>query len=272
MDIQRRGLLIGGTAALVGGVSLLTKNIPGFSPAEARANSAVHPYGYPVSGLDVEETRLRGYNGYKGVVLDDGIKHKECSFGSFYAIMSQLQEQVGYPYDQIPLQMMEWASGGVVGFATLCGAVNGACAAIGLICSKADAAGFISDLLTWYEETALPTNIIAPTGDLPQSVAASNLCHTSVTNWCLASGYASGSAERSERCARLAGDVAAMVVSMLNNGRLGLTVPGDKTVCRSCHYKGTDFEGGQFTRGKMGCLTCHNKIKSVPVNGHRGKA
>ena len=100
--------------------------------------------------------------------------------------------------------------------------------------------------------------------------AGGNLCHTSVTNWCNASGYASGSPERSERCARLAGDVVARAVEMLN-GSVVLTgaVPRDKTVCGQCHYKGTDFGGGQFTRGKMDCNTCHTDLKKVARNGHK---
>lgn len=246
-----------------GGVLLHTR--------ETAARTAEHPYGYPASGLDVEATRQLGYDGYKGITLSDGITHKDCAFATFHAIIGQLQDIVGAPYTGIPTQMMEWASGGIAGYASFCGALNGACAAIGLICSNSDAKLFISDLLAWYAETELPTNIIAPTGPLTQSIAETSLCHNSVTNWCIASGYASGSSERSERCARLSGDVAAKVVDLLDNGALGLVVPGDKTVCRSCHYKGTDYAAGQFTRGKMNCLECHNKVKKIPLNGHHGK-
>lgn len=233
----------------------------------AKATQAEHPFGYPVDGLDVEVIRRKGYDGYKGIDIN-GITHAHCAFGAFHAIISQLAEVVGSPYDTIPTQMMEWASGGVTGFATFCGALNGACAAIGLICSNSDAKDFISDLLSWYAETSLPTNLIEPTGYITQSVAGGNLCHTSVTNWCLASGHASGSSERSERCARITGDVAAMAVTMLNDGRLGLMVPGDKTICRTCHYRGTDYEGGQFTRGKMDCTKCHVDLKKVSESGH----
>jgi hypothetical protein len=252
-------------ATVVGGLSVL--NIK-----EAKA-APVHPYGYPAKALDVEATRQLGYDGYKGIVLEDGITHKECSFATFNAIISQLATTVGYPYNTVPTPMMEWASGGVVGYATFCGALNGACAAIGLVCSKADATAFISDLLSWYAQTPLPTNLVNPTGqETPQSVAKGNLCHMSVTNWCLASGYASGSPERSERCARLAGDVAAMAVEMLNNGALGLAIPANNTTCRSCHYKGTDFAAGQFTRGKMDCGVCHVDLKQVhSAAHHKGK-
>ncbi|MBE0446637.1 MAG: hypothetical protein IBX64_00735 [Actinobacteria bacterium] len=104
-------------------------------------------------------------------------------------------------------------------------------------------------------------------------MAKTTHCHASVTNWCRASGYASGSPERSERCAILSGDVAAKAVEMLNAGVPLTTVPtpGDKTVCVSCHYLGTNYSAGQFTRGKENCTTCHSDLKKVPATGHKGK-
>lgn len=249
-------------AGLVGGGMLAVQ--------EAAAAQATHPFGYPEDGLDVEATRRLGYQGFKGIELPDGTRHSGCAFGAFNAIIGQLGEKVGDPYTTIPLQMMDWAGAGVVGFGTLCGTLNGAAAAIGLICSGRDARGFISDLLTWYSETPLPTNLHAPTGDLPQSTADSNLCHVSLTHWCRTSGFASGSPERAERCARLAGDVAATAVELLNDGALGLRVPSQKTVCRSCHYMGPTYAAGQFTHGEMNCLTCHIdlKAKDVTESGH----
>ncbi len=239
-------------------------------PQAAAARVAEHPFGYLEEGLDVEETRELGYRGFKGLEIGDGTRHSGCAFGTFNAILGQLAEKVGAPYTTIPLQMMDWAGAGVVGFGTLCGTLSGASAAIGLICDGRDARAFIADLLTWYSEEALPTNLYAPTGELPRSVAGSNLCHVSLTRWCRSSGYASGSPERAERCARLAGDVAAKAVEMLNQGALGMEKPAEKTVCRSCHYMGPDFEAGQFTHGEMNCVTCHVhlKTKDVGLHGH----
>jgi hypothetical protein len=166
--------------------------------------------------------------------------------------------------------MMDWVGAGVVGFGTLCGTLNGAAAAIGLICSGRDARAFVSDLLTWYSETELPTNLYAPTGELPQSRADSNLCHISLAHWCRVSGFASGSPERVERCSRLSGDVAAKAVEMLNSSALGLQVPSEKTVCRACHYVGPSYAAGQSTHGEMNCLTCHINLKEKQVvpTGH----
>ena len=99
---------------------------------------------------------------------------------------------------------------------------------------------------------------------LPQSVSDSTLCHISVTKWCKESGYASGSSERSERCGRLTGDVAAKAVELLNQHAAGtftpvFALPEETEQCRTCHSKGKDFEKGQFTRGKENCVDCHGE-------------
>jgi len=106
---------------------------------------------------------------------------------------------------------------------------------------------------------------------LPQSISHSVLCHVSVGRWCAVSGYASGSPERSERCARLTGDVAAMTAKLLNayfyeggvraaesvaKVRLSATTAS----CRVCHFKGKDYEAGQFTRGYLECEACHRDM------------
>lgn len=269
-DTTRRDFLKGastyGVAAgvgIAGGVGLRGPTLP--------ATRAKHPFGYPENGLDAEKTRELGYRGFKGITLADGTLHSGCGFGAFNALIGQLAEVVGEPYTSVPTQMMDWAGAGVVGFGTLCGTLGGTAAAIGLICSGRDARGFVSDLMTWYSETPLPTNRLAPTGELPQSRAESNLCHVSLTHWCRNSGFASGSPERAERCARLAGDVASKAVELLNDGALGLRVPSEKTSCRTCHYMGPNYAAGQFTHGEMNCLTCHIDLKEKDV-GPRGHA
>lgn len=269
-ETTRREFIKGaGTYGLAAGVGL-GGGAGTTHPFQASIQQAAHPFGYPDGGLDVERTRELGYAGFKGLDLNDGTRHSGCAFGVFHAIVGQLAEVVGAPYTGIPLQMMDWAGAGVVGFGTLCGTLNGAAAAMGLVCDGPDARAFISDLLTWYSETALPTNLHAPGGDLPRSIAGSNLCHVSLTRWCRSSGFASGSLERAERCSRLAGDVAAKAVEMLNQGAPGLEKPSEKTVCRACHYMGQDYASGQFTHGEMNCLTCHVglKEKNVQAEGH----
>ncbi len=138
-------------------------------------------------------------------------------------------------------------------------------------------------LFRWYESTKLPTEIsnryasnhqfLVPKYKsdkiLPQSVSHSIFCHVSVGRWCETSGYASGSPERSERCARIAGDVVAKAVELLNlNLRGALPEAASKVTlspytagCRTCHYKGKNYEQGQFERGFLECESCHKDMR-----------
>ena len=74
--------------------------------------------------LDVEEIRKKGHFHYF---------EKHCASGAFTAIVSTLAEEVGYPFTQIPTDMFIYGAGGVAGFSSLCGALNGAAAAINLV-------------------------------------------------------------------------------------------------------------------------------------------
>ncbi|MHC4561117.1 MAG: C-GCAxxG-C-C family protein [Planctomycetota bacterium] len=216
--------------------------------------------------LDVEQVRKLGHLGYY---------EGACSYGAFNAVVSALGEKVGEPYASFPTMLMKFGEGGVVGWGSLCGGLNGACAAIGLIAGE-DYKPLVNELVAWYSNTPLPTDISNELAvnheflvseyksdqSLEQSVSDSTLCHVSVTNWCKASGLASGSSERSERCGRLTGDVAAYAVELLNAHADGTFEPvlafsEETETCRTCHSKGKDFELGQWTRGKEECTSCH---------------
>ncbi len=256
---KQSGLLATGLALGIGGATAV--------PGIAKENTlAALPY--PYQELDVEAARKLGHLGYY---------KNECSAGAFYGVLWQLREKIGFPYDSFPIEppnIMSFGSGGVAGWATLCGALNGAAAAITLVTKNYDP--IINELMGWYENASFPSpqsNEYANTHQfavekyksdkvLATSVARSTLCHVSVTNWCKASGLASGSKERSERCARVAGDVAAYAVELLNLDAQGKFKPvyassPEVAGCRECHFKGKDFKAGQYTRGKMDCLQCH---------------
>ncbi|MHC4798156.1 MAG: C-GCAxxG-C-C family protein, partial [Planctomycetota bacterium] len=217
--------------------------------------------------LDTESVRKKGHLYYY-----DG----RCCAGAFKAIVLSLAQVVGHPFDKIPCDMMRYGAGGVAGFGSICGALNGASAAIGLVCDQATTMKLVAELLSWYAATPLPSQISNRYAQnheflvneyytdaiLVQSAAGGNLCHMSVTNWCKASGFASESNECNERCARLTGDVAAKAVELLNAQHAGAfeskyPSPGEASGCMSCHKPGSDFDKGQWTRGKMDCNTCH---------------
>jgi len=258
-NISRRGFLTGAGAVLtVGSLGLV-------SCGSSEAEAPEWPFEYVK--LDPEVVRKKGHLGYY---------EAQCAYGAFWSILSELQEKVGHPYTQIPANMLYFGASGVAGWATLCGALTGAFAAINLVTDNDVTKTMTNELLGWYSSTAFPSDIsnqyaanheflveeYKSDQPLVQTVANSPLCHTSVTKWCKEAEMASGSSERSERCGRLSGDVAAKTVEMLNLNLDGKFEPvykasAETQECRSCHSKGKDYELGEWTRGKVECSNCH---------------
>ncbi len=212
---------------------------------------------WPYRVLDPDTVGERAYHGYyKGA----------CCFAAFDAIVGELQREVGPPYTAFPTAMMVFGEGGVAGVATLCGALNGAAAAIFLTTGgpanekRAAAYRVIRELFSWYEQEALPNFRPAkPKFEIRTSVARSPLCHVSVSTWCKATGYKAFSPQRGERCAWLAGAVAKHAVELLNahaggTFRAAHGLPASVAACRTCHDQGGALEN---TRGLMECGTCH---------------
>jgi hypothetical protein len=196
---------------------------------------------YPYVKLDPERVAQRAYNYY----------HKgHCAYAVFAAILDELKEKVGEPYTYIPSELYVYGKGGIVGWGTVCGALNGACGIITLTCK--DYGKLIDTLFSWYEKTELPTFVPKGKVAYPKSVSNSPLCHVSVMKWCKAATnhfgrhIAYNSKERSERCARLSASVARKTVELLNEYHEGRFVP--------VKVKG-------FQKTKMDCMECHSKTK-----------
>ncbi len=291
-DLHRRNFIKG--AAVLSGAAICgvatASNAKAAQTLPENFEPPAMPWGY--QELDPEYVRKLGHLGYY---------LEECGGGSFWAIMTALKEKIGYPYNLIPLPtkeefidhlsgkskgkhyqgIMQHGVGGVADYGSLCGAPNGAAAAITFAFPFADVKSIVKRLMRYYETEAFPnakSNEYAINKEfyppkyksgksLPRSPSHSVLCHVSVGKWCETSGYASGSKERSERCARVTGDVAAMAVTLLNAHLKGnietvfpLKLSQDTVSCRVCHFKGKKFEAGQFTRGSMECSSCHNDM------------
>jgi hypothetical protein len=220
---------------------------------------------WPYTALDVEAIRIAAHDAYYAGF--------GCGYGAFEAIINALRTAVGDPYNSLPGQLMGYAAGGAVGWGTLCGALNGAAAVISLVAPSADSSALVNELLGWYTQTLFPTDISNQYAEdhtftvnnydqaLPQNVSGSALCHISVTGWCNAADFDSGSTERKERCARLTGDVAAYAVKILNDHFAGTFTalyvpPASISACNTCH-------GGSGTvknvASKMDCVQCHGE-------------
>ncbi|MBT8763055.1 C_GCAxxG_C_C family protein [Desulfohalobiaceae bacterium Ax17] len=223
------------------GVTLLSTNLMAGS---AHAESSKAPkLPFPYSPLDPGKVEKKGYEGY--------YQH-HCSFGAFEAIVGSLREKVGHPYNLIPTEIMTFGRGGVAGWGTICGALNGASAAIALVVGEYKKyKGLLNELLAWYSKVEMPIYIPAGQKDMVKTVAGSPLCHASVMNWCEAANVGAKSKLRSERCARLTADVAKKTAELLNAYFKG--------TFQYVYYKPTKEELTNYKQNKtkMECSGCH---------------
>lgn len=188
-----------------------------------------------------------------------------CMYAVVGSVIGQLADRHGEPFASFPVEMMRYGAGGVGGFGSLCGVVNGAAALIGLFHrekAKELREAMIAEFCSWYETTALPSFV----PEKPQwadeavpSVAGSLLCHVSVAKWQKASGFEAFSTEKKERCRRLAADGAAQIVELLNRRCTDAKcefapVKAEVKACIDCH--GPRELGDAM--GKMQCSVCHD--------------
>ncbi len=233
--------------------------------------------------IDPVKAERLGYEGYCGKTFSgEKLPGAHCCFGAFYAIAKSLADEVGSPYKEfLPVASIATVGkGGVVGWATVCGALNGAAWVTYLCLPEEEADKVINELFAWYQFEELPIYrppkaMKAELDPMPKSIANSPLCHASVTNWCKVSGYRAFSKERSERCARLTADVArktAELINAMHEGTFAYVYFDRNTelnTCGSCHSdKGSTIED---TRGKMYCASCHSEkgathIESIEVH------
>ncbi len=193
-----------------------------------------------------------------------------CMYATVRSVLSQLAGIAGEPYASFPYHMFRYGHGGVGGQGSVCGALNGAAALIGLLISgKSVQDRLIADIFQWYEKEPFPSFRPAdPVVDVTpvKSVPHSILCHVSNTSWSNDAGLEVSSDERKERCRRLTGDVARKVTVALNDVHADsymANMHGDNSVnsCLACHGK----EGKlQNVSARMSCSSCHSESA-----GHR---
>lgn len=258
---RRKVLKIAAGAMAAGGVGAVTLATAFKSEVKAPAEPKNLEYqegesNWKYTKLDPVETAQLAYDDYP---------NGSCMYGVFNSVIAQLAEKVGEPFSSFPVQMMKYGHGGVNGYGTICGTLNGAAALIGLLVDgKSTQDALMQELFRDYENTPYP--IFKPEKpamdfDPPKSVAKSVLCHASTTRWGKKAGYTISSKERKERCRRLTADVAAQTVTILNNYHANAFIANahdDKTVrtCMTCHS--SEGKLGNTT-GKMTCSSCHEE-------------
>lgn len=236
--------------ALVGGVCLA--GIPG---GLAKAEAAQAPYPWTYHKIDPKSVGDTAYWGY----WEDG---RGCCYGAFKAIIGTLAEKYGAPYNTFPLQVMSVGKSGIGGWGTICGALLGSALAMSFFYDKKDHIPLVNELFRWYETTAIPN--FAPAkpkvpGQTEALVPGSVLCHVSASAWSHATSVPIHAKLRSERCARVTGEVAIKAIEILNaahDNTLVFSGFGEDTKsCKSCHDKGLDSD---YAKGNMSCTSCHD--------------
>ena len=174
-------------------------------PMSGMAEKAEHPFTYV--HLDSKATADRAYASFSAM--------GGCCIGVADAVIGQLADVVGAPFDGIPVQMFANGAAGY-GANSLCGCIGGAAACFGVVCDAATSKELLKTLMTWYRESELP----AYDGGKPalaKVVPGSVNCIDSCGKFFQATGITSmGDPERINRCACLTADVAAKVVELLN--------------------------------------------------------
>jgi hypothetical protein len=183
-----------------------------------KASAAVDPkkWPWPYEKLDPAKTAEIAYNEWYRVY---------CGASVISSVFSQLAEKVGEPYKSFPVDGFFFLLGGIADWGTVCGTGAGANIVANLIVgppTSGDHAGFTigSNLMEYYGNTMMPVFVpknpkIDP-AKIVQTQSDSPLCHISLGKWMKASGFPKASAERKERCSRLAATMAYQLVKNLN--------------------------------------------------------
>jgi len=240
-----------GALGLVGCSSTETAQAEGENTSAEGAASKVElpAWPWPYKKLDSKVVAKRAYENYfKG----------GCMFAVGSALIQTLHEEVGDPYNFIPVEMYKYGSGGAAGWGTLCGSLNGACSVINLVCK--DFGAVCNEVIGWYTKQPFPStdhDEYAKFKGQETTVSNSPLCHNSVSKWCNKTGAKIGDPERKDRCAKLSGDVAAKTVELLNayaDGAFAAAykAEGEYTSCFDCHSNKTNIIS------KMDCFDCHD--------------
>lgn len=232
------------------------------------------PWPYPASGLPVDDVRKLGYCLY---FLEGG-----CGHGSAQALIDPLAALLPEPWSRLPRGLYTYGAGGVVGWGTICGALNGVLAVMDLLGVHGKLGNALMD---YHCTTLLPTRALEgwipddarvpiPLTGTVQTIAASPLCHNSVSKWAAAAGVPVADATKRDRCAKIVGDMVAQAATLLNDYFLraitppAWTPPTRYAACYNCHTQPTMIPSQQ---GRMDCVECHSVPPSHGIWKRRGR-
>lgn len=182
-----------------------------------------------------------------------------------------MREKAGYPWTTLPDYMFSHAAAGYGGHGTLCGALGVMAAVINIAAYDKEATyrTLVDRMMYWYANAVFPSEMFDDISDNPKQIktpAKSPLCHISVSQWTIAAGTTVTGAEKKQRCAKVTGEVVAVVVHHLNKYFAGEWQPPkwkpskETAHCVACHGPDDMFHslnGTNNQQGHMECLLCH---------------
>lgn len=262
-QLSRRKFLAGAGAMLgLAAIPALAK------PAVAEA-APTHELPWAYTTQDAEALGRRAYESY---YLFGG-----CAEATWWPLVEALALDATNPdqalWASLPKKMFAFGGGGVNSWGTICGTLNGSSAIIKMF--GADGS-LIDDNMQYYGETPLPTNGIdtayrtgwrpaagaaAPIVNAPSCIGHTQLCHASISQWTVMTGYADGGTEQRDRCAKACYDLMKHTVQNLNAWKASgakPTVALDSTVSAcagSCHKAASTIA----QKTKMACDSCHDE-------------
>lgn len=257
--INRRQAI--GAAASAAASVFLTGRLLADTPAtETKKDANTASVQWNAVKLDAKKVAPRAYELYA---------EGSCMYASFTSLGKAMAEAtaksnpaLSKALTEFPYHLMRYGHSGMGGQGTLCGAVNGSAAFLGLfVKDKALLDAMIAELCGFYEITELP--IYHPQNSkldpIDKSVATCVLCHVSQMHWCKKSGHSSFSEHRTERCKRLTADCITKAIEILNRyvdaqDAKFVSPNTDQKACITCHGKGGIVEN---ISAKMNCTTCH---------------
>jgi hypothetical protein len=259
-EMSRREMLKVGSIA---GASVVGGGLTGVAFAQAPTGGMESMWPWPLDKkLKLKKVANLAYENYYV---------RGCMYGTFTGVVQKVADGLGAPYSNFPMEMMHYGAGGGELWGSLCGTLNGALAALAIFVSDtALRREMANQLMNWYESAKLPTwNPKKPIGDvpkkLPTSQAESPLCHVSISRWVAKSGLDPFSAERKDRCGRVAASVAHFTATLLNeavikgNLKNRDLISDEADSCLTCHGSGSAGLNEPDALSRMNCTPCHDE-------------
>lgn len=200
-----------------------------------------------------------------------------CAEATWWPIVEALGKDESNPdralWAGMPKKLFLYGGGGIAGWGTICGTLNGSSAlirAVGAPNSVVDA------VMMYYADTPMPTNAIdnlaragwvptapapKPRENVPSCIGGTQLCHASISAWTTMTGYKDGGPEQRDRCAKACYDLTHKTVSLLNAWKTSGALPNvalDASV-NQCAAKCHSADGVAPQKAKMACDSCHDE-------------